>query len=147
MTEHNKGCCCGVCVGKLRAELIAKDKFWLEKFDGLKKSQRSLCDDRKRFLDERNRLKSENEIMRDKLEHFEAPDCEICITKWNREIQSLTAKLADAREGNRNLSALLGKAQKRASENCAVKFKNQNKHLREQLKKITKRYEELKNGL
>lgn len=67
-------------------------------------------------------------------------------TNANRKIQFLEARLEDAREGNRNLSALLGKAQKRASKACAVKLKNQNKHLQEQLKKATRRYKELKDG-
>lgn len=38
-----------------------------------------------------------------------------------RKIQSLEAQLANARQGNRNLSLLLGEAQKRASKVCAVK--------------------------
>jgi hypothetical protein len=50
-------------LNKRNMQLIDREKFWQEKFDGLKKSQRSLCDDRKRFLDERNRLKSQLDML------------------------------------------------------------------------------------
>jgi len=62
----------------------------------------------------------------------------------NKKIQSLEAQLKNAREKNRKQNLLLGKAQKRTSKVCAVKLTNQNKHLREQLKKTAQRYEELK---